>query len=801
VGLRVPDDLLAALVDDTGSGSALPVLAFTMARLTERVERGGELSLADYRRLGGSPGPAGPGRRRARRGRRRGRDGRAVRSRPGRRARAVRVAVDPGAPAARATLLDSYVALQSVQGVLPGLTGERPITGMAAARDGRTIALRLADGVVVVTDPLGPAPATWAVPGLDEGANAQLSPDGGWLVTGDDHGELRLWDVRARTGPVQLWAASAVPQRDATQLAFSADSAQLLAIPPPGGPGEAIARWDLRTASRLPVATDLLAPPADEVTDGEVRHAWFSDDPGLVVVEYAGRDPVAEQRHVLLTRSVTDAAVRQVLVRKGPGDTSIGTEERVVAGGALLATCDPGTVRGDPGRGVGRLLLRDTATGAERAPLPLLGSGPCAFDDYSQTADKQHLLEEGANSADSSAPATAQITSLSTGEAYEFTLHRTYPGLRTFLDVESSVLAVDDPARGAPTVLVSRGPDVLLIRPATRAWLAGTSPTGSVSTIRGGTGDTVVLNSPDGLLTVDTRTGAVLGRVPADPGRDRPTIGIVAGQLYALDTGGPDRRLRGYALPGLQPTVTIPLPGPPDPRPTDTASVRLVDGRVIALVGGRLSVRDLGTGAELAAPHPLGADAAEQASLRAAYFGVRPGHPDEIAVVVADRPVQLWSVSTGRPIRAMPGPAGVRDLIFDPSGERAAVVRDDRTVEEWDPATGQRVHGPHFAPTVLGLIGYTADGYLVTAAQDNAVQLWDLERGAPSGSVRLTRGQRVEPGPPSDPLQLGGEARMPAELPLSAERWAGELCRAVPGYSPAERGPLPVLESAPAPCP
>ncbi|MDT7840983.1 nSTAND1 domain-containing NTPase [Streptomyces justiciae] len=55
-GIRVTDELVAKLVDDTDSGEALPLLAFTLAQLAEGVRRDGELSLARYGELGGVQG-------------------------------------------------------------------------------------------------------------------------------------------------------------------------------------------------------------------------------------------------------------------------------------------------------------------------------------------------------------------------------------------------------------------------------------------------------------------------------------------------------------------------------------------------------------------------------------------------------------------------------------------------------------------------------------------------------------------------------------------------------------------------
>jgi WD40 repeat protein len=55
-GIDVDKDLVARLVNDTDSGEALPLLAFTLARLADGVARGGQLSQQRYDELGGVQG-------------------------------------------------------------------------------------------------------------------------------------------------------------------------------------------------------------------------------------------------------------------------------------------------------------------------------------------------------------------------------------------------------------------------------------------------------------------------------------------------------------------------------------------------------------------------------------------------------------------------------------------------------------------------------------------------------------------------------------------------------------------------
>ncbi|HEX4100925.1 MAG TPA: TIR domain-containing protein, partial [Pseudonocardiaceae bacterium] len=55
-GLGADNDLVTQLVDDTGTGEALPLLAFTLAQLAEGLRRGDQLSTRRYEQLGGVRG-------------------------------------------------------------------------------------------------------------------------------------------------------------------------------------------------------------------------------------------------------------------------------------------------------------------------------------------------------------------------------------------------------------------------------------------------------------------------------------------------------------------------------------------------------------------------------------------------------------------------------------------------------------------------------------------------------------------------------------------------------------------------
>ena len=55
-GLVIDDDLVSRIVEDTGTGDALPLLSFALARLSDGVGRGGRLTATRYQEVGGVRG-------------------------------------------------------------------------------------------------------------------------------------------------------------------------------------------------------------------------------------------------------------------------------------------------------------------------------------------------------------------------------------------------------------------------------------------------------------------------------------------------------------------------------------------------------------------------------------------------------------------------------------------------------------------------------------------------------------------------------------------------------------------------
>jgi hypothetical protein len=119
----------------------------------------------------------------------------------------------------------------------------------------------------------------------------------------------------------------------------------------------------------------------------------------------------------------------------------------------------------------------------------------------------------------------------------------------------------------------------------------------------------------------------------------------------------------------------------------------------------------------------------------------------------------------------------------------------------WDVDSGTRTAEPLYAPDASHLIGFTADGYLVTSNDtSDALQLWDLGRGRLSGTVPLG-GRFADPRDPVDPLLLSTFGGMPGRLPLTAQVWADQLCATVDGDTDAEVRALPAGTQDRRPCP
>ncbi|NUT99067.1 MAG: hypothetical protein HOY78_44400 [Saccharothrix sp.] len=142
---------------------------------------------------------------------------------------------DPTSAQAYSALLNARIALSSVRQV-----GEVLDRSLASSVDGSVTAVGEHDGEVVVRSPGG----VWRV--AARGGGVALSPDGRILATGSG-GEVALWDVQRRSGPVRLTGPDDVP--DVWDLRFDPSGTLLTGLVP--GVAPKIVVWDTGTGHRL----------------------------------------------------------------------------------------------------------------------------------------------------------------------------------------------------------------------------------------------------------------------------------------------------------------------------------------------------------------------------------------------------------------------------------------------------------------------------------------------------------------------------------------------------------------------
>jgi len=697
----------------------------------------------------------------------------------------------PASATTRAALARQYLELQSVDGVHP-LPVQNPVGRFEISRDRSTALVYGQDeDPVIVERFLDPDPEVWPVPGVAAAGSLAFSPDGRRLAGLDRSGSLLLWDVRARSGPTVLGARVYDGSAGLTS-SFTQDGGLLAAVGTSVDSGEyALTIWDVARRIPVPHAADVI-PAGDSVAG-----VWLTPGRDAVVVE--STDGVVDEIDPpVIAVSLSDGAITDTF----PGGAV------VVRDGEAVVTCVASTGATEE-RSLVALL--DPTSGVETGRIPLLSHTSCDDDRslLTLTGDRRHLVESRMGEAEG-VPRRERVTDLADGSAFDLTIpaggYGAYLSSRFGQAYQDWVVAPADGTR-TPSVLMARGQVVLRADVDRLAWTGGTVEV--TSTVAGGRH--LVVRSPDGWMVRDVLTGARLGGA-----LDGAFVGTVEVSSDSLDTDGMlrgEHLISSYTLPDLVLRNTIVVSDGDGASESGPAVDRTAD-RVIATGGdGRVSVWDA-RGQPLAVGLQLIHDSDDADwYTEHAYSVLRPGHPDQFLTWRPDQTFEVWSITAGGPIGSLSAVAndGYRSTGFDSSGNLLAVLNPGGTLEVWDIDRNVRVGPSLAAPDAGEIVGFTADGSVVTSnfRDDDTnirLQFWDIATGSsteplPFGAD-LSRGlgrNLVEDG---RTLTLDGTNVSPLTLPVTAGQWADALCAAFGAdFTEDERALLPAGSEDARPCP
>jgi hypothetical protein len=285
-----------------------------------------------------------------------------------------------------------------------------------------------------------------------------------------------------------------------------------------------------------------------------------------------------------------------------------------------------------------------------------------------------------------------------------------------------------------------------------------------------------------------------------DPATGKQLAGVVAEQdggwfvndaLWTLGRDDTGWHLDRHALPDLTPTLRLAAPGHADAESAvaGTATDGATETAIIA-ANGMITAFDARTGARLGDPVTVP---------NGHGLWVRPGHPGE-AIVIAGTVLELWDVPSGRRLGSADLNVKYRRGVIT-RGDTLVAISAEGNLEVRTLPTMELVGAPIAAPDVQQLLGFDAEGRLVTGAVfPPQIAFWDLERRAEAGRMRPVVGT---PGPvDGGPFSIDGHfGVLPETLDLRAEVWHEHLCRLLPpDLSPAAIGLLPAGTDRSSPC-
>jgi WD40 repeat protein len=134
-------------------------------------------------------------------------------------------------------------------------------------------------------------------------------------------------------------------------------------------------------------------------------------------------------------------------------------------------------------------------------------------------------------------------------------------------------------------------------------------------------------------------------------------------------------------------------------------------------------------------------------------LGVLRGHQDwvegvtwspdgqRLATASHDYTVRIWEIASGTELGVLRGRQGAfRSVAWSPDGQRLATAANDRTVRIWEVASGSEVAVLRGHQDDVGGVVWSPDGrYLASASRDHTARIWEVASGT---EVAVLRGHR-----------------------------------------------------------
>ncbi|HYW22796.1 MAG TPA: AAA family ATPase, partial [Terriglobales bacterium] len=109
-----------------------------------------------------------------------------------------------------------------------------------------------------------------------------------------------------------------------------------------------------------------------------------------------------------------------------------------------------------------------------------------------------------------------------------------------------------------------------------------------------------------------------------------------------------------------------------------------------------------------------------------------------VATAAEDRTARIWDPESGRELGVLRGHGDqVRAVAWSPEGRRVVTVSRDRTGRVWDLADGSRLAELRGHEATVRGVGWSPDGRrLATVADDDTIRVWDADDGSPLAVLR-----------------------------------------------------------------